>query len=762
MIFRLLGPLEVEVARGPIDLGGTRQRAALAFLLLHANRVVPTSRLVEALWPTDQPPTTARKILQNAVWRLRRALAHLPDSGGTPELVTRAPGYMVRVRGEQVDLLVFQQQVDRGRAALAVGDPFTAGRVLSDALSLWRGPVLADLVEDGMAWPELTAIQERRLDVMEDRFEAELASGGHHAILRELEAFVQDEPLRERAAQQLMLALYRCGRQADALGVYRRVRTALVDGLGLEPGREMQLLRQSILTHDPALDLLAEVTAQRETATVTGGSGTMVIGGEDPPTATWERAAAAPPDVPELTLAVAAEDSRAGRRPASVLLLRFSLGAEFVETLPADDVDRVLEAVSTMACETVERYGGLATTSIGSVQLSLFEPRPGEPDSAERAVLAATAVRDRLSAPADPLAASAPVAAGLAVHAAVTTGEAVICRWPVSGTVRPWVGGDVVDTCRTLLDRTPLGEVHVCDETRRLTARGHTYQRVSASPSAWREGTVGGGVENPGGWSAGAMAILDGEAENPGGWNADAIGTPDGECELDLMHGVWRRTRQRSIPHVITVLGEHLLGKTRLLREFRRALATESTDVRVLSCDLPPDPGGADARSTAAGVFAAYCGITGQDTADAAFAKARATIMRVAESEEVAETMLSLLRPLIAAEPPLHGGPGLRAALSAWRSFLGRAALEQPLVLIWDDVHRADDLLLETVEHLIEGCHGVPLLNVVGAHTALLERRPDWAGGRSHAMTISLTQAAAGPREELLRSLPPGGNADIV
>ncbi|MFD0442361.1 AfsR/SARP family transcriptional regulator [Streptomyces indonesiensis] len=186
-------------------------------------------------------------------------------------------------------------------------------RVLSEALSLWRGPVLADLVEDGMAWPELTAIQERRLDVMEDRFEAELASGGHHAILRELEAFVQDEPLRERAAQQLMLALYRCGRQADALGVYRRVRTALVDGLGLEPGREMQLLRQSILTHDPALDLLAEVTAQRETATVTGGSGTMVIGGEDPPTATWERAAAAPPDVPELTLAVAAEDSPAGR-----------------------------------------------------------------------------------------------------------------------------------------------------------------------------------------------------------------------------------------------------------------------------------------------------------------------------------------------------------------------------------------------------------------------------------------------------------------
>ncbi|CAO0826268.1 AfsR/SARP family transcriptional regulator (Fragment) OS=Streptomyces microflavus OX=1919 GN=G3I39_27020 PE=3 SV=1 [Streptomyces microflavus] len=135
-------------------------------------------------------PTTARKILQNAIWRLRGAIAGPTSDSPAPRLLTRSPGYTVQVQAEQLDLLTFQQRVAAGRAALAGGDPQTARVLLNGALSLWRGPVLADLVEEGICWPEATALQNKRVDVMEDRFDAELACGGHQSILHDLKALV--------------------------------------------------------------------------------------------------------------------------------------------------------------------------------------------------------------------------------------------------------------------------------------------------------------------------------------------------------------------------------------------------------------------------------------------------------------------------------------------------------------------------------------------------------------------------------------------
>lgn len=258
MQFRLLGPLEVEPAGGPpgslVDLGGHRQRAVLAYLLLQANQVVSTSQMLSALWADDNAPMTARKILQNAVWKLRGVLSRPPRTEQSPELLTRAPGYLLRVPQQRVDLLDYEQRVVTGRAALAAGEVGRARRSLGAALALWRGPVLSDLVEEGVCWPELTALQNRRLDVMEDHFEAALACGRHQLVLPDLESLVAAEPLRERASGQLMVALYRCGRQAEALAVFGRVRTALVEGLGLEPGRELHRLQQAILTQDPTLE----------------------------------------------------------------------------------------------------------------------------------------------------------------------------------------------------------------------------------------------------------------------------------------------------------------------------------------------------------------------------------------------------------------------------------------------------------------------------------------------------------------------------
>ncbi|WP_461034714.1 thioester reductase domain-containing protein [Streptomyces mayteni] len=234
-----------------MTLGGHKQRAVLGLLLLRANRVVATSELLGALWPDENRPTTARKIVQNAVWSLRALFAEATaDHGGAgPELVTKAPGYVLRIAPDQVDLHRFNRGVAEGRAALTSGRPEEAARLLSAGLAEWQGPALADLVEAGTDWPELIALSRLRLDVMEDRFEAELRSGNDLAVLGELVALAEEEPLRERLCGQLMLALYRCGRQAQALNVFSRVRRALVEEHGLEPSHELKVLQQNILTH---------------------------------------------------------------------------------------------------------------------------------------------------------------------------------------------------------------------------------------------------------------------------------------------------------------------------------------------------------------------------------------------------------------------------------------------------------------------------------------------------------------------------------
>ncbi|MEU8664327.1 AfsR/SARP family transcriptional regulator, partial [Actinoplanes philippinensis] len=169
--------MEVVHEGSAVPLGGTKQRAALGYLLLRSNRVVATSQLLYALWPADDAPVSARKILQNAVWGLRRVLS--AEDAGPVELVTQSPGYKLVVPPENVDLVQFQTQVDAGRERLARGEPAAAATMLRQALDLWRGPALADLTEADIVWPELTAVENSRLDALEDYFEARLACGQH-------------------------------------------------------------------------------------------------------------------------------------------------------------------------------------------------------------------------------------------------------------------------------------------------------------------------------------------------------------------------------------------------------------------------------------------------------------------------------------------------------------------------------------------------------------------------------------------------------
>src|SRR3954453_5736388 len=241
MDYRLLGPLEVRGDEGPLPLGGAKQRALLALLLLNANRVVSRERLVDLLWD-EQPPASAVTNVHGYVSRLRKVLP--PD-----ELQTHPSGYLLRVEPERIDLLRFERLVADARQA----DPGRASGLLHEALGLWRGPPLAEF-EESFARVEGGRLEDLRLAAVEERIEGDLALGRHADVAGELETLIVEHPHRERLRGQLMLALYRSGRQAEALDAYRHARAAL-DDLGIEPSERLRTLERGILTQDRSLDI---------------------------------------------------------------------------------------------------------------------------------------------------------------------------------------------------------------------------------------------------------------------------------------------------------------------------------------------------------------------------------------------------------------------------------------------------------------------------------------------------------------------------
>ena len=247
--FRILGPLEVGEGEQRLPLGGQRQRALLALLLLHANEVVSRDRLIDEVWG-EEPPATVDNAVQVYVSRLRKLLQ---SGNGGGSLSREGNGYLLTIEPEQLDATRFQQLVRDGRRARAEGDNERAAVALCRALELWRGSALADVALGEFAHTEIARLEELRLTALEDRIEADLARGRDVDLVPELEALVAEQPYRERLRASLMLALYRSGRQADALDAYARTRTAL-DELGLEPGEELRRLQTQILQHDPSLD----------------------------------------------------------------------------------------------------------------------------------------------------------------------------------------------------------------------------------------------------------------------------------------------------------------------------------------------------------------------------------------------------------------------------------------------------------------------------------------------------------------------------
>lgn len=247
MEVRILGPLEVWADGKRVDLAGGRQRALLALLVLHRGEVVSADRLIDELWAGNAPPTAA-KVLQNLVSQLRRSLG--PELEGS--IVTRPPGYALQLGEEDIDARRFERLAAEGRRGLET-DPKEAGERLREALALWRGDPLPEFAYEQFARTEVGRLEELRLVALEDRIDADLGRGEGVELVPELESLVATHPLRDRLRGQQMLALYRAGRQADALEAYRNARAVLRDELGLEPSESLRRLEQAILAHDPAL-----------------------------------------------------------------------------------------------------------------------------------------------------------------------------------------------------------------------------------------------------------------------------------------------------------------------------------------------------------------------------------------------------------------------------------------------------------------------------------------------------------------------------
>ena len=502
--FRLLGPLEVLVQGRELELR-RKQRSLLALLLLRTGEVVSTDRLVEELW-AGRPPKTAVGSLQNLVSELRKAL-------GADALKTRAPGYVLEIEPDRVDFHRFERLV-----AQAAETEEAARRVdlLRQALALWRGPPLADLADEPFAQVEIARLEEQRTAAREDLIDAELELSRHALVVGELEALVGEHPLRERLRGQLMLALYRAGRQAEALEAYRRARETLVDQLGIEPSPELQRLEQAILRHDRELEVPS-------------------------------RAAPARPAIPER------------RKTVTILFTDVvdatSLGATLDPEVVRSIMRRYFDTVRTI----VERHGGTVEKFIGDAAVAAFGIPHLHEDDALRAVRAAVDLGEAI----DGLNAELERDRGIAIQirSAINTGE-VVAGDTSSG--QPFATGSAMNVAMRLHQAALPGEILLGGATEGLlrdAARAEPVEPVELGGSLGRLPVFR------------FTGLEEGRGGTRGLRRAPLVGRTE---ELARLRAEFERVRDERRSRVLTLLGDAGIGKSRLTAELVEALGTEA------------------------------------------------------------------------------------------------------------------------------------------------------------------------------------------
>ncbi|HEY2305240.1 MAG TPA: BTAD domain-containing putative transcriptional regulator [Streptosporangiaceae bacterium] len=408
MRVRILGPFHLDDGARQITIGGARQRAVLADLVLHANEVVPSEQILVDLWGEDSPPSAANA-LQAAISRLRRML---PPG----RLITTGPGYMLRVFPAELDVAQFGQLIFEGRDALAAGAAAEAVQLLDQAMVLWRGPPLADFRYEPFAQTEIARLEELQLACLEERNEAHLVLGSAGALTADLGRMVTEHPLRERLRGQFMLALYRSGRQTEALETYREFRTVLREELGLEPSSALRKLEAAILRHDPVL-------------------------APGPPTS----------------------GAPLARRPVTVLCVALQLAPRSGTELDPEAHGVVHERVVSALAAVLERHGGKLAASDSEHLMGVFGVTTLHEDDALRAVRASLEAREALSAEATALPRHYP--ASLVYRFGLATGEAL-----VGGSGPLGFAGDVGARAVMLAEAAEPGQILIAPQVRQLTA----------------------------------------------------------------------------------------------------------------------------------------------------------------------------------------------------------------------------------------------------------------------------------------------------
>jgi DNA-binding SARP family transcriptional activator/class 3 adenylate cyclase/tetratricopeptide (TPR) repeat protein len=657
MEFRVLGPLEVTVGRLPVPIGRGKQRAILALLILNAGRMVSSERLIDEIWG-ERPPATGPKALHVYVSRLRKAL-------GPGVIVTRPPGYQLAIEAEQVDARRFEDLLQAGRDALGRGEAMAAAETLRAALELWRGPVLADVAYEPFAQSEIMRLEALFLAAVEERIEADLALGCHPELVGELEGLVAEHPLRERLRGQLMLALYRSGRQAEALDAYQAARRALVDELGIEPSAPLKELERGILNQDAALDppLMAPGTAA-----------------DDSPT-------------PEPK--VHAEE----RKLVTIFF------AEFETQLDGEpDPERMrafFDRVRTVAVEELETAGGTVERSVAEELLVTFGAPTAQEDHVERALHAALAAQRRIR---DVLHAAPGLRIGIesgeVLVRAAGTGEASLAGQPVVSAVR-------------LARRAAPGEVVVGE--RAAQAAGASFEMRDRD---------------------GSYVLLE-ELAPARRRGVPALGRTfvGRQPEVDLLVATHDRVIGASEPHLVTIVGEAGIGKTSLVRALRE--------------QLPPTLHWHLGRCPAYGR-----GITYRPLAD--ILRHRLGLMEsdppeVVQSRLSGREILGLTLGLESAEK-LHPWEARERLREAWVDLLEDFAREGPAAVVVEDLHWADDALLELLEQATAEVGG-PLLLIATARPELLGQRPGWGAGRRNASRLWLEPLPSADASRMLEQL---------
>ena len=696
MEFRILGPLEVIGPNGPIEIGSGRQRAILALLVLRIGETVSGNQLIDEVWG-DDPPPSAQHALEVHVSGLRRAL-------GTDRIETQPGGYRLSPQGSRVDLRRFEALVADGSAALADRDAEVAATRFAAALALWRGPALADLSAGPIARATATRLDELRAVALERRIDADLARGRHLGLISELRSIVAETPLSEAFQARLMLALYRSGRQADALAAYHTARETLDRELGVEPGPELEAMQRAVLQHDPALD----VAIADGPPIPAGQRAPLGADRRDPGLQTRPKAA---------RLASHRDDPHG--RPRRIDPARRTPRSETARgplERSFDDIEAVLE-----------RHGGTVERVVGDAVMAVFGQPVSREDDALRAVRAASEMRVAMGDLNGDL--ERRLRLRIEMRIGLNTGEVVVRR--IGDRATP-PSGHAVNIAARLEQAAAPGEILVGERTLHLVRDAVEVGRAESIELRGRaEPVIAYRLQNVAG-QHGHRRRLDGPM----------VGRED---ELEALRQAFARAVSEASCQLVTVLGPAGVGKSRLVAEFLDEVRDRARIVRG-RC-LPYGEG--ITYWPVADVVRQAAGITELDSAESARARIEVFVEGVPEAAAIARGLAGVI--------------GLDVAVSqddlfwAFRRAMEKVAEERPLVILVEDIHWGESTLLELLESLAKGARASRMLVVCPARPELLDERPALGRGDDFATTIMLEPLSEGSALLLVDSLVPPG-----